>query len=128
MLALSGCVVDSEPRDPPAAGGTPSPSTTATDSPGETSTASPSETSTASPGATTDSPGDDGAYEDRDGFSIVLPPTWGCVRMSRAAADGSTLPLPVPADQVTTTSAQVDGVSATVLTTRDGADEPRPAL
>lgn len=120
MLALSGCVVDSEPRDPPAAGGTPSPSTTATDSPGETSTASP--------GATTDSPGDDGAYEDRDGFSIVLPPTWGCVRMSRAAADGSTLPLPVPADQVTTTSAQVDGVSATVLTTRDGADEPRPAL
>ena len=68
MLALSGCVVDSEPRDPPAAGGTPSPSTTATDSPGETSTASPSET--------TDSLGDDGAYVDRDGFSIVFPPTW----------------------------------------------------
>lgn len=34
------------------------------------------ETSTASPGATTDSPGDDGAYLDRDGFSIVFPPTW----------------------------------------------------
>ena len=36
------------------------------------------------------------------------------------AGDGSTLPLPVPADQVTTASAQVDGVAATVLTTRDG--------
>jgi hypothetical protein len=34
-------------------------------------------------------------------------------------ADGSTLPLPVPADLVTTSSAQVDGVSATVLATRD---------
>jgi hypothetical protein len=36
-------------------------------------------------------------------------------------ADGSTLPLPVPADQVTTTSAEVDGVQATVLATRDRA-------
>ena len=35
------------------------------------------------------------------------------------AADGSTLPLPVPADQVNTSSAQVDGVPATVLVTRD---------
>jgi hypothetical protein len=35
------------------------------------------------------------------------------------SADGSTLPLPVPADQVTTSSAQVDGVPATVLVTRD---------
>ncbi|HEX2047144.1 MAG TPA: hypothetical protein VHF27_05235 [Acidimicrobiales bacterium] len=34
-------------------------------------------------------------------------------------ADGSTLPLPVPADHVTTSSAQVDGVRATVLATRD---------
>lgn len=34
-------------------------------------------------------------------------------------ADGSTLPLPVPADLVTTTSALVDGVEATVLATRD---------
>jgi len=36
-------------------------------------------------------------------------------------ADGSTLPLPVPADEVTTSSAQVDGVPATVLETRDRA-------
>lgn len=34
-------------------------------------------------------------------------------------ADGSTLPLPVPADQVETTTADVDGVRATVLSTRD---------
>jgi hypothetical protein len=35
------------------------------------------------------------------------------------AADGSTLPLPVPADEVTTSSADVNGMPATVLTTRD---------
>jgi len=34
-------------------------------------------------------------------------------------ADGATLPLPVPADEVTTSSARVDGVPATVLETRD---------
>ena len=37
------------------------------------------------------------------------------------AGDGSTLPLPVPADRVTTRSTQVDGVPATLLTTRDRA-------
>ena len=36
------------------------------------------------------------------------------------AADGSTLPLPVPADTVETASVEVDGAPATVLTTRDG--------
>lgn len=35
------------------------------------------------------------------------------------SADGATLPLPVPADQVTTSSADVDGAPATVLATRD---------
>jgi hypothetical protein len=34
-------------------------------------------------------------------------------------ADGSTLPLPVPADRVTTSPAEVDGQAATVLATRD---------
>ncbi len=34
-------------------------------------------------------------------------------------ADGSTLPLPVPADLVDSSSADVDGVSATVLESRD---------
>lgn len=33
--------------------------------------------------------------------------------------DGSTLPLPVPADRITTSSAQVNGEPATVLTSRD---------
>ncbi|HEU0101835.1 MAG TPA: hypothetical protein VFR07_05890, partial [Mycobacteriales bacterium] len=35
-------------------------------------------------------------------------------------ADGSTLPIPVPTDEVTTTPDEVDGVPATLLTTRDG--------
>jgi hypothetical protein len=36
-------------------------------------------------------------------------------------ADARTLPLPVPADVISTTSAEVDGVPATVLATRDRA-------
>jgi len=36
-----------------------------------------------------------------------------------ATGDGTTLPLPVPADQYTTTSAEVSGTPATVLTSRD---------
>jgi hypothetical protein len=36
-------------------------------------------------------------------------------------ADGSTLPLPVPGDYVTTEQTEVNGVPATVLSTRDGA-------
>jgi len=47
-----------------------------------------------------------------------LPPDIAA-QLRTFAADGSTLPLPVPADQVTTSSAQVDGEPATVLTTRD---------
>ncbi len=34
-------------------------------------------------------------------------------------ADGSTLPLPVPAEHLSTSSTQVDGAPATVLATRD---------
>jgi hypothetical protein len=36
------------------------------------------------------------------------------------SADGGTLPLPVPADLVTTSEADVDGATATVLASRDG--------
>jgi hypothetical protein len=36
------------------------------------------------------------------------------------SADGGTLPLPVPADLVTTSEADVDGADATVLTSRNG--------
>jgi len=40
-------------------------------------------------------------------------------QLRRFAADGSTLPIPVPAELVTTSSADVGGVTATVLSTRD---------
>ena len=36
------------------------------------------------------------------------------------SADGGTLPLPVPAELVTTSTADVDGTEATVLTSRNG--------
>jgi hypothetical protein len=36
------------------------------------------------------------------------------------SADGATLPLPVPAELVTTSTADVDGIEATVLNSRDG--------
>jgi hypothetical protein len=36
------------------------------------------------------------------------------------SSDGSTLPLPVPAELVTSSTADVDGTEATVLTSRDG--------
>jgi len=36
------------------------------------------------------------------------------------SGDGTTLPLPVPAEFVTSSTADVDGISATVLTSRDG--------
>lgn len=36
-------------------------------------------------------------------------------------ADGDTLPIPVPADLVSSSTAEVDGAEATVLTSRDGA-------
>jgi hypothetical protein len=36
------------------------------------------------------------------------------------SADAATLPLPVPADMVTSSTADVDGVPATVLTSKDG--------
>ena len=42
-------------------------------------------------------------------------------QLRRFSADGATLPLPVPADQVTTTPADVHGAAATVLASRDGA-------
>jgi hypothetical protein len=54
-------------------------------------------------------------------YLLSLPglPEDVAVQLRTFAADGSTLPLPVPADQVTTSSAQVDGEPATVLVTED---------
>lgn len=54
-------------------------------------------------------------------LSVPGLPEGVAAQLRTFTADGSTLPLPVPADQVTTSSTEVDGVPATVLTTRDRA-------
>jgi hypothetical protein len=54
-------------------------------------------------------------------YLLSLPglPTELADQLRTFTADGSTLPLPVPADEVTTTSDRVNGTPATVLETRD---------
>jgi hypothetical protein len=54
-------------------------------------------------------------------YLLSLPglPAEVAAQLRSFAGDGSTLPLPVPADRVTTSSAEVNGVPATVLRTRD---------
>jgi hypothetical protein len=54
-------------------------------------------------------------------YLLSLPgmPEDVAAQLRRFSADGSTLPLPVPADRVTTSSTQVNGAPATVLATRD---------
>jgi len=54
-------------------------------------------------------------------YLLSLPglPAKVAAQLRAFTADGSTLPLPVPADEVTTSRAQVDGTPASVLTTRD---------
>jgi hypothetical protein len=54
-------------------------------------------------------------------YLLSLPgmPDAVAAQLRTFAADGSTLPLPVPAERVTTRSDEVDGVPASVLTTRD---------
>ncbi len=54
-------------------------------------------------------------------YLLSLPglPDQVAAQLRTFSADGSTLPLPVPADQVDTSSADVNGVSATVLTRKD---------
>ena len=61
------------------------------------------------------------AFETARDYLLSLPglPDDVAAQLRTFAADGSTLPLPVPADEVTTSSAQVNGVPATVLATRD---------
>jgi hypothetical protein len=56
-------------------------------------------------------------------YLLSLPgmPEEVAAQLRTFTADGSTLPLPVPADEVNTSSAKVDGVDATVLETRDRA-------
>ena len=60
-------------------------------------------------------------YETVRDYLLSLPglPDDVAAQLRTFTADGSTLPLPVPADEVTTSPAEVDGVPATVLVTRD---------
>lgn len=55
-------------------------------------------------------------------YLLSLPglPEDVAVQLRAFSGDGTTLPLPVPVERVTTAEAQVDGAPATVLTTRDG--------
>src|SRR3954447_1535234 len=60
-------------------------------------------------------------FEELRDYLLSLPglPDDVAAELRTFNADGSTLPLPVPAEQVTTRSAQVNGQKATVLATRD---------
>ena len=62
-------------------------------------------------------------FETMRDYLVSLPGVPGdlAAQLRRFTADGADLPLPVPADQVTTSSASVNGAPATVLTTRDRA-------
>jgi hypothetical protein len=61
------------------------------------------------------------AFETVRDYLLSLPglPDDVAAQLRTFTADGSTLPLPVPADEVSTSSAHVNGVPATVLATRD---------
>ena len=54
-------------------------------------------------------------------YLLSLPgmPATVAAQLRTFAADGATLPLPLPAEQVTSSPVQVDGAPATVLETRD---------
>ena len=60
-------------------------------------------------------------FETARDYLLSLPglPDDVAAQLRTFTADGSTLPLPVPAEEVTTSSADVDGERATVLATRD---------
>jgi hypothetical protein len=61
------------------------------------------------------------AFETMRDYLLSLPglPEDVAAQLRTLSADGSTLPVPVPADLVRTSSTQVGGVPATVLATRD---------
>ena len=61
------------------------------------------------------------AFETVRDYLLSLPglPEEVAAQLRTFTADGSTLPLPVPADEVNTSSAQIGDVPATVLETRD---------
>ncbi|MCP2324317.1 hypothetical protein HDA40_002824 [Hamadaea flava] len=53
-------------------------------------------------------------------LSLSLLPPEVAAQLRTFAGDGTTLPLPISADSMTSSSADVGGVPATVVTTRDG--------
>ncbi|RFU20715.1 hypothetical protein [Geodermatophilus marinus] len=61
-------------------------------------------------------------FETARDYVLSLPglPDDLAAQLRSFTADGTTLPLPVPADFVTSADADVDGLPATVLTSRDG--------
>ena len=61
-------------------------------------------------------------FETARDYFLSLPgrPDHVATQLRRFSGDGTTLPLPVPDDQVRTTTADVGGVPATVLASRDG--------
>jgi hypothetical protein len=61
------------------------------------------------------------SFETAREYLLSLPglPADVAAQLRAFPADGSTLPLPVPAEEVTTSAAEVDGAPATVLATRD---------
>ena len=60
-------------------------------------------------------------FETVRNYLLLLPglPDDVAAQLRTFTSDGSTLPLPVPSDQVDTSSAQVNGETATVLAARD---------
>jgi hypothetical protein len=61
-------------------------------------------------------------FETAREYLLSLPglPEDVAAQLRSFSADGTTLPLPVPADEMTTSAAEVNGMPATVLTSRDG--------
>jgi len=62
-------------------------------------------------------------FETARDYFLALPglPDHVSSQLRGFSGDGTTLPLPVPDEQVRTSTAEVDGVPATVLVSRDGA-------
>jgi hypothetical protein len=63
------------------------------------------------------------SFETARDYFLTLPglPDHVASQLRRFSGDGTTLPLPVPDEQVRTSAAEVGGVPATVLASRDGA-------
>jgi hypothetical protein len=63
------------------------------------------------------------SFETMTDYLLSLPgvPDDLALQLRTFAKDGTTLPLPVPADQVESSTADVNGANATVLTARNGA-------